>query len=157
MPVMPRPKAVKDLLEGMLDREVEVTAANPPRAADLAHTALALYVDTNMHLVAVAGVDLVLAVTVGAAIGLVPPGGAKACVADRALSPKIAANFSDACETIGVLLDRDGEPPVRLHQLFLPGNAAPGDANSRLLALGRRLDLDVTVPGYGTGRLSLSA
>jgi hypothetical protein len=156
MPAVPRPKAIKDLLEGMLDREIEIKPANPPRAADLTRTAVAIYVDSSFNLVAVAGTELQLAATVGAAIGLVPAGVAKACVADRSLSPKIAEHFNDMCESLADLLNKEGQPLIRLYQVFLPGRTAPGDASSRLLALGSRLDLDVTVPGYPAGKLSLS-
>jgi hypothetical protein len=156
MPAVPRPKAIKDLLEGMLDREVELKPADPPRAADLTRTAIAIYVDPNFNLAAVAGAELPLAATVGAAMGAVPPGVAKACVAERTLSPKIAEMFEDVCESLSALLNREGQPQVRLYQVFLPGKVAPGDASSRLLALGSRLDLDITVPGYPAGKLSLS-
>jgi hypothetical protein len=156
MPAVPRPKAVKDLLEGMLEREIELKPANPPRAGDLSRTAIAIYVDPNFNLAAVAGAELPLAATVGAAMGAVPPGAVQACVAERALSPKIAEKFEDVCESLTALLNKEGQPRIRLYQVFLPGKAAPGDASSRLLALGSRLDLDVTVPGYPAGKLSLS-
>jgi hypothetical protein len=153
---IPAPKAVKELLEGLLGRDVDVAPADPLRAGDLPKTAVAVYVDDGMKLSAVAGLDLPLAANVGAAIGLVPPGGAQACVEDNELSPLIAENFTEVCNVLTTLLNRDGAPHLRLHQVFLPGQAAPGDAASRLLALGSRLDLDVAVNGYGSGRFSLS-
>jgi hypothetical protein len=156
MYVIPDPKALRDLLEGLLGRDVVVTPADPLRAGDLPHTAVALYVDDKMKLSAVAGLDLPLAANVGAAIGLVPPGGAKACIEDNELSPMIAENFTEVCNVLTTLLNREGAAHLRLHQVFLPGQNAPDDAASRLLALGSRLDLDITVAGYGSGRFSLS-
>jgi hypothetical protein len=156
MYVIPDPKALRDLLEGLLGRDVVVTPADPLRAGDLPRTAVALYVDDKMKLSAVAGLDLPLAANVGAAIGLVPPGGAKACIEDNELSPMIAENFTEVCNVLTTLLNREGAAHLRLHQVFLPGQNAPDDAASRLLALGSRLDLDITVAGYGSGRFSLS-
>lgn len=153
---IPPAKAVKDLLEGLLGRDVDVSPADPLRVGDLPRTAVAVYVDDTMRLTAVAGLDLPLAANVGAAIGLVPPGGAKACVEDNELSPMIAENFTEVCNVLTTLLNKEGGPHLRLHQVFLPGQEAPGDAASRLLALGSRLDLDVAVNGYGSGRFSLS-
>jgi hypothetical protein len=156
MHLIPAPKAVKELLEGLLGRDVEVSPADPLRVGDLPRTAVAVYVDDTMRMSAVAGLDLPLAANVGAAIGLVPPGGAQACVEDKELSPMIAENFTEVCNVLTTLLNREGAPHLRLHQVFLPGQTAPGDASSRLLALGSRLDLDVLVAGYGSGRFSLS-
>lgn len=153
---IPPPKAVKDLLQDLLGRDVAVSLTDPLRAQDLGQTAVAVYVDDKMKLSAVAGLDLPLAANVGAAIGLVPPGGAQACVEDKELSPMIAENFTEVCNVLTSLLNREGAPHLRLYQVFLPGQEAPGDAASRLLALGSRIDLDVAVTGYGSGRFSLS-
>ncbi len=153
---IPPAKAVKDLLQGLLGRDVTVSPADPLKAADLGKTAVAVYVDDKLKLSAVAGLDLRLAANVGAAIGLVPPGGALACVEDNELSPMIAENFTEVCNVLTTLLNREGAPHLKLHQVFLPGQDAPGDATVRLLALGARLDLDVAVTGYGSGRFALS-
>ena len=153
---IPPAKAVKDLLQGLLGRDVDVTPAAPLRAEDLSLTAIAVYVDAKLKLSAVAGLDLRLAANVGAAIGLVPPGGAQACVEDKELSPMIGENVTEVCNVLTTLLNREGAPRLTLHQVFLPGQPAPGDATVRLLALGSRLDLDVAVTGYGSGRFALS-
>jgi hypothetical protein len=156
MYAIPPSKAIKDLLEGLLGRDVEVAPADPVLAGDLAGSAVAVYVDDSMTLSAVAGLDLSLAANVAAAIGLVPPGGAQACIEDRELSPMLAENVTEVCNVLTTLLSRDGGPHLRLHQMYLPGQAAPTDVAARLLAVGSRLDLAVAVNGYGSGRFSLS-
>ncbi|MBI1758551.1 MAG: hypothetical protein HYR62_04925 [Actinobacteria bacterium] len=156
MHAIPAPKAFKDLLEDLLGRSVDIGDAEPFRADDLPLTVVAVYVDDAKKLSAVAGMDLVLAANVGAAIGLIPPGGAEACVEDRELSPMIAENVSEVCNVLVTLLNREGAPHLRLHQVHLPGETVPTDARGQLLALGNRLDLGVSVAGYGTGRFGLS-
>jgi hypothetical protein len=153
---IPPPKAVKELLEGLLGRGVDVALADPVRADDVPTSVVAVYVDDALKLSAVAGLDLRLAANVGAAIGLVPPGGAQACIEDRELSPMLADNVAEVCNVLTTLLNRDGGPHLRLYQVYLPGESAPADAGARLLALGSRLDLDVAVAGYGAGHFSLS-
>jgi hypothetical protein len=157
MPPMPHSKTVKDMLEGLLGRDVDVSPGDPPQAADLSGSMVAVYVDDAMKMAAVAGLDLTLAANLGAAIGLVPPGGAEACVEDKELSPMIAENAAEVCNVLSALLNQDGAAHHKLHQVYLPGEPAPQDASSRLLALGNRLDLAVTVAGYGGGRFALSA
>lgn len=153
---IPPPKAVKELLEGLLGRDVDVSLADPVRADDVPQSVVAVYVDDALKLSAVAGFDLRLAANVGAAIGLVPPGGAQACIEDRELSPMLADNVTEVCNVLTTLLNHDGGRHLRLYQVYLPGESAPADAGARLLALGSRLDLSVAVAGYGAGHFSLS-
>ena len=156
MHTIPAPKAVKDLLEGLLGRTVDVTPANPARAEDVATAFVAGYVDDALRLSVVAGLDLSLAAYVGAAIGLVPLGGAEACIEDTELSPMLAENVGEVCNVLTTLLNREGQPHLRLYSAHKPGQPAPNDVVGHLLALGRRLDLDVEVTGYGAGRFWLS-
>ena len=55
-----------------------------------------------------------------------------------------------------VLPPRGRPRHVKLHQIFMPGEAAPADAQAHLRAIGRRLDLGVEVGGYGSGRLAIT-
>jgi hypothetical protein len=154
---MPNSKIVKEMLEGLLGRDVDVRPGDPPQAADLSGSMVAVYVDGSMAIAAVAGLDLELAANLGAAIGLVPRGGAEACVEDKELSPMIAENAAEVCNVLSALLNHDGAEHHKLYHVYLPGEPAPQDAANRLLALGNRLDLSVTVAGYGSGRFALSA
>jgi hypothetical protein len=153
---LPVPKEVRDLLEDLLGRTVEVSPADPLRAADIPKTLVALYVDDSLHLAGIIGLDFPLAVHAGAAIGLVPVGGAEACIEDREISKVIAENAVEVCNVLGSLLNRPGAPHLKMYQTFLPGVAPPADAGSHLLALGRRMDLAVDIGGYGGGKLSIA-
>lgn len=154
---MPDAKAVRDTLQDMLGRDVEVSPGVPALAADLVRAALAVYSDDHYHLAAVLGMDLQLSAWSAAAIGLIPAGAAEDCVADRQLSQPLRENALEVCNVVGGLLNRDGHPHVRLDKLYYPGETPPNDAASRLLALGNRLDLVIKVHGYGSGRFWLSS
>ena len=156
MTMIPAPKELRDLLEGLLGRSVDVHDGKPLVTADLALSVRAVYVDDTHKLSAVVGMDLPLAANIGAAIGLVPAGGAQACVEDKELSPMLAENVSEVCNVLTTVLNREGNPHFRLEKVFLPGEVAPNDAVGQLLALGCRVDLNIKVAGYGTGRFSLS-
>jgi hypothetical protein len=122
------------------------------RSHELRRTVTAVYVDSALHMVAVIGMDTALAVYAGAAIALVPVGGAREFMEENALPPVLAANATKICESLGDLL---GDQSVRLYQTFMPGEHLPADAASQLLALGRRMDIELAVSGYGRGRLSV--
>jgi hypothetical protein len=152
---VPTPKDVKDLLEGLLGRSVTIAEADPVVAADVPLASVALYVAERTDLAAVIGLDLPLAANAGAAVGLIPAGGAQACVEDKVLSPMIAENLREIFNILVSMLNREGAARLRLYQTYLPGEAIPTDAAAHLLAIGRRIDLQVGIAGYSGGRLSV--
>jgi hypothetical protein len=154
--VLPVPKAVKDLFDDLLGRPVTVNPADPLKAADVPRTLVALYTDDRLQLMAVIGMNFELTVYAGAAIGLIPPGGAEACIEDKEISKMIGENAVEICNILAGLINKEDAPRVKLHQTFLPGGGPPADAVNHLLALGRRLDLKVDVSGYGGGKISLA-
>jgi hypothetical protein len=153
---LPSTLSVRNLLEDLLGKEVSVVPVDPLRAKDLPQTVAAVYVDNALKLSAVLGLDLALAAFCGAALGLMPVGAAEVCLEDKALTKVIAENVGELCNVVTGLLNREGSPHLRMYQLYLPGEALPNDVGAHLLALGNRMDLDVTVAKYGTGRLSLA-
>src|SRR5688572_6667470 len=97
---LPPAKAVKDLFEELLGRDVTVGRAVPMRSHDLRRTVTAVYVDSALHMVAVIGMDTALAAYAGAAIALVPVGGARECMEENSLPPVLAANATKICESL---------------------------------------------------------
>src|SRR4051812_25192092 len=95
--VLPVPKEIRDLFEDLLGRPVEVSPGEPVRSADMHQMMVTLYVDDGLHMAAVLGMNLALAVYAGAAIGLVPPAGAKDFVKERDIPPMIAENVAEIC------------------------------------------------------------
>ena len=153
---LPVPKEVKDLLEELLGRSVMVGLTDPMHAADVTRTLVAVYKDNNNELSAVVGLDFELTAYVGAAIGLIPAGGAEACIEDNEISKMIGENAIEVCNILGGFLSRKGGTHLKLHGTFLPGDRPPTDAVGYLLAVGRRIDLTVDIGGYGSGRLSFA-
>ncbi|MBO9520199.1 MAG: hypothetical protein J7518_01575 [Nocardioidaceae bacterium] len=151
----PSPKDVLDLLEGLLGRDVTVDLTSPysPEPGDRA--AHAVYVDDRLTVRAVAVCDLAFSAYAGAAIGLVPPGGAQDAVAERLLTPSMEENLYEVLNVCAALLNAEGHPHVKLYAMHSPMTAPPQDVAAMGQVLGRRLDLSVTIAGYGQGRLSI--
>ncbi|MFC7479738.1 hypothetical protein ACFQX7_06490 [Luedemannella flava] len=144
------------MFEDLLGRDVNVSVTGPAQASDVKGMAIAVYTDQNLRLSAVLGLDLPLAANAGAALGLLPPGAAEDAVDDKALAPNLAENVKELCNIFTGLLNREDAPHLRLYQFIAPGEQVPTDVASQLIALGQRLDLEVEVTRYGTGRLALS-
>lgn len=153
--VIPPSLAVRNLLEDLLGREVTVAPGAPMERGDLASAVVAIFTE-HSQITAVLGMDLSLAANAGAALGLLPAGAAEDAIDAKALPPMLSENIAELCNVLTSLLNREGAPHVKLHQVIVPGQTLPSDAAAHLLALGRRLDLVVEVARYGKGRFALS-
>jgi hypothetical protein len=155
---LPTAKDVRDLLEGLLGRDVEVTTGGAMVNPGAAGGALVgVYVDARLGLRALVVADLPLAARAGAAIALMPPGGAEVAIEEEQLSPALLENAYEILNITASLFNVDGAPHVRLDRCHAPGEALPGDVAGHVLAYVPRLDLDVVIKGYGAGRLSVLA
>jgi hypothetical protein len=152
---LPTPKHVRDLLAELLAREVDVTVddAWAPLPHDM--PAVAEYVDNRLRLHAVAMLDLPLAVHLGAAIGLLPPGGAQGMVDGRAPTAMVEENLFEVLSVLAAVLNSDDSVHVTISPMRPIGARPPADVAQVVRRLTGRLDLTVTVDGYGTGRLAI--
>lgn len=156
MTTLPPVKLIKDVIDGMLGKEVSVAPADALTSADSIGGAIAVYVDDSNHLSAVAGWDLNLAAIVGAAVALVPVGAAEDAIEDKSLPDNLLENLSEVSNVLASVFQLPGNPHLRLAQMYRPINSAGNDAVQLLYALGNRIDLSVDVPHYGIGRLAVS-
>lgn len=158
MPIstIPHEKAVRDALTGLLFRECEIYPADDPvvhSATSLATTAV--YVDDRLQTAAVIVADLPFSAYAGAAIGLVPPGGAEAAIEDRELAPSVKENLDEVLNVLASLFNAKGEPHVRLYKTYSLRELPPNDILAVTGQLVRRLDVAVAIAGYGKGHLSI--
>ena len=151
---LPVPKNIKDLFDELLGRPVTVGPADPMRAPDFhAQPLSCLYVDDSMTLRAIIAMDIRLAAYSGAALGRVPATAAETSIEEKELTETISENVAEVCNIMSSMLNHEGEPRLRVHQTYLPGQMPPSDAIGYMLAFGRRLDLMVDVQGYGSGKI----
>ena len=75
-------------------------------------------------------------------------------VAEKSPSPDVLANFYEVLNIASSLFNRDNLPHVRITTLTGPGEALTEPAAGVSRKLVERLDLDISIKGYGTGRLA---
>lgn len=156
MTSLPPNKLIKDVLDGMLGKEVSIGPADALTSADTVGGALSTYIDDSDALWAVVGWDLELGACVGAAVGLVPKGAAEDAIEERFIPAHLLENLSEVANVLASVFQMRDNPHLRLDQTYNPLNSAPDQAIQMLYALGHRIDLTVEVPGYGSGRLAVS-
>jgi len=152
---LPQPMQVRDMLCDLLGRDVLVQVRDPIQLSPQNPTYYGVYVDDRVRTSMVVFADLAMAAYGGAAIGLVPPGGAQDAVDENALPPMLADNFSEILNVMAALFNVEGAPHLRLYQTYAPADTPPADVISAAKALGGRLDFEVKVHGYGLGLLGM--
>jgi hypothetical protein len=152
---LPNPKDVRDVFADMLGRDITVAPCDmyTPTMAD--RHSVAVYVDDQNQMAVVAALDLPLSVWTGAAIGLVPPGGAEDQVDEGELTKAVRDNLYEVLNIFSALFNKPGAPHLRIYSMHAPGEAVPSDVALLVKSLGNRLDLDVEVGGYGKGKIAV--
>lgn len=152
---LPVPKQIRDLLAELLDREVTLSPSTPLAPTPKNPCTIGVYVDDLLQVTSLIVFDLGLSAHAGAAIGLVPVGGAEAAIEEGILNDTLRDNLYEVLNIAASLFNVEGATHVRLYDVHHAGVAVPPDVLARSLTLGRREDLAVDVAGYGSGRLSV--
>jgi hypothetical protein len=106
-------------------------------------------------LATVAVIDLPLAAYAGAALALIPRGGAEAAVEDQMLPDNLFENVSEILNVLAAPIGDCAGVHQRLETTFAPHDPLPGQIASYAATLGAREDLTLEVSGYGSGTLSI--
>ena len=152
---LPAAKDVRDMLSGLVGKPVGVNPAAPVTPTADKPVSVAVYVDPYMAINALCVMDLGASAYTGAALALLPPGGAQDAVEeDGELTGLLVEALHEVVNVLSALFNTPGAPHSKLHKLYAPGDDLPGDI-AGVLANFPRLDLAIEVRGYGKGALSL--
>ena len=122
---------------------------NPSRPA-----AVAAYVDPTSRLNAIVLIDLPLSAWCAGALALLPKGGCEDSVEEGELTDMQVEVLHEVVNVAASLFNAGGVLHSKLDKLYAPGEALPADLGV-LTASTNRVDIDVTVAGYGKGTLSI--
>jgi hypothetical protein len=153
--MLPSRKDVRDLLEARTGCPVRLTPAVPYAPSAYERAAFAVYVDQQMRTRAVVTCDLTMATLTGAAMGRFPAGRAEEERRGGTLTAAVRRQLEDLLvDFASVLRPTDGRS-LRWYSTYLPGAEIPTDVPAYAHVMGQRLDLRVSLSGYGTGRMSV--
>ncbi len=153
--VLPVAKDVRDMLAGLVGKPVGVAPGAPVTPTPDKPVSVAVYVDPHMAVNALCVMDLGASAYTGAALALLPPGGAQDAVEeDGELTAMLVEALHEVVNVLSALFNVPGAPHSKLHKLYAPGEDLPGDIEGMLAGF-NRLDLAIDVPTNGKGALSL--
>ena len=152
---LPAPKDVRDMLAGLVGRNVTVSPGAPVTPTADKPVSVAVYVAPDMSINALCVMDLGASAYTGGALALLPPGGCQDAVEeDGELTSLLVEALHEVVNVLSALFNTPGAPHSKLHKLYAAGQDLPGDIEGMLAGF-NRLDLVVEVQGYGKGGLSL--
>ncbi len=153
--LLPAAKDVRDMLSGLVGKEVAVSPGAPVTPEPNRPVTVAIYTAPDMSVNALCVMDLGASAYTAAALALLPAGGAQDAVEeDKELSPLLLEALHEVVNVLSALFNTPGAPHSKLNTLVADGEEVPGDIVGMLAGF-NRLDLALEVPGYGKGALSL--
>lgn len=150
----PDRKDIKDLFEGLLGRDIDLTEGTPVDIG-IPKPVIASYVDDAQQLRAVAVMSFGLAARSGAALALVPKGAADAAEEDRLMPDNLFDNASEICNVMAAPFGEAMGMHLRLAMTYAPSSPVPSHLLTIASQLAARDDLELEIAGYGKGGLSL--
>lgn len=152
---LPTTKAVRDLLSTLFGRDVELSEL-PTVEPDLAPSStVAVYRNAGNNDAAVVTADLTLSAHLAAMLGLTSKDAADEAVRRGTLSDAYAENLHEILSIMGALFNAEGSARVGLHAVHGPGEPVPPRVAAFAASIGSRLDLTLSLPGYGAGVMSI--
>ncbi len=145
---------VASVLEGLLRRPVWTTPSGPPRR-EVAR-AVARYVDADERQVATSISEISFAAAAGAALSLTPAVDALEWAAAGVLTEALAQNFNEVANVLANVANPGGARCKLAEIVLLADFERPPD-HQQLVAAPTQFNLEVTVEGYGSGRIALIA
>jgi hypothetical protein len=152
---LPTNQSVKELFEGLLGREVTLSYGRRPDMEARPGPCAAVYVDDSNQLTSVVVMDFALTASAGAALGLVPPGGAEAAIEDNDLPESLQENANELLNVLAGTINEFSDVHQRLYHVHRPGETLPADVVPWTITLTGRLDVTLTPKGYPSGDLSI--
>ena len=152
--LLPAAKDVKDMLTGLVGKNVGVLPGAPVTPTPERPVSVAVYVAPDMSVNALCVMDLAASAFTGGALALLPPGGCQDAVEeDGELTPLLVEALHEVVNVLSAMFNTPGAPHSKLDTLYAPGQDLPGDVVGLLPSL-NRLDVAIDVPGYGKGGIS---
>jgi hypothetical protein len=153
--LLPAAKDVRDMLSGLVGKEVAVSPGSPVTPEPNRPVTVAIYTAPDMSVNALCIMDLGASAYTAAALALLPAGGAQDAVEeDKELSPLLLEALHEVVNVLSALFNTPGAPHSKLNKLVADGEEVPGDIVGMLAGF-NRLDLTLQIPTYGKGALSL--
>ena len=152
---LPPATAVASMLGDLVGREVTAKPMAPARS-EPGTKAIATYVGECKTIKAIAFCDVPSGASLGAALVVVPPAVVDDSVNAKRIDASLVENLYEVFNVLSAVFPQHGADRVLLRDLKADGSIAD-DVKAFLTSPTKRLDLEISVGGYRSGRLAILA
>lgn len=148
--IVPTSESVSDLLKMLYGDELISTECG---VDDIASFKVATFVDDDNKVVAAAFCDIEFVVFSGAALSMIPRGGAEDMISEKAPTDAVLDNFHEVMNIYSKVFMTTTSAHLRLGKVIDASEAADSVSVQALNATGTTLGLDISIPEYGSGKI----
>jgi hypothetical protein len=152
--MLPGPEAVAKLLEEILGQPVAARKRPPNLLTGPGTRLVAVFESDDDTIVAVCVCDLTLAVEIGAVLVMLPPATVHEAILEGKCSPNLLENLAEVLNICRPWFQKSAAH-VRSPRLYQTPCDIPAPVSKLLIKPRQRLDLDVTISGYRSGKMTM--
>lgn len=153
----PREVEVRQMLAMLFGNDLTISEAEELPVDAESNNAAALYLADDDTPVTACVCDMNFAAFAGSALTKIPPGGAEDAAKSGELTENMMGNLNEVMNICSRLFMSGNSPHLRLDKMYASIAEMPDNAKTMFDAVSGRLDLKVTIPGYGEGYLAFLA
>lgn len=153
----PREVEVRQMLGMLFGNDLTISEAEELPVSVESNNAAALYVADDGTPVTACVCDMNFAAFAGSALTKIPPGGAEDAASSGELTENMMGNLNEVMNICSRLFMSGSSPHLRLDKMYASIAELPDNAKTMLDTVSGRLDLKVSIPGYGEGHLAFLA
>jgi len=153
---LPTPEGATEMLSNLLGRKVTVSEGDAI-APDAAPMAMISSFTDDTGIIALACIcDIGFVCNAGAALSMLPAGGAEDCVDSGEVSDTINENFYEVMNITSLLFNDQEAPRLILREMLpMPGSNLPDDLGALVASPAGQANFKIKIAGYGEGGMSL--
>jgi hypothetical protein len=152
---LPSSISVRNLFASLLDKELIIEKGLPLEIKPAPPVQVAAYVADDGTIAACCIADLDFAARIAAAMTLIPHNLVEESLKNRKLVDVLQENFNEIMNVATILFYMASTPHVKLKKVYQTVEGLPRDIVILSKKPAARLDLNIQVPNYGPGRVSL--
>ena len=153
----PREIEVRQMLAMLFGNDLTISESEELPVSAESNNAAALYVADDGTPVTACICDMNFAAFAGSALTKIPPGGAEDAAKSGELTDNMMGNLNEVMNICSRLFMSGSSPHLRLDKIYASITELPENAKTMFDAVSGRLDLKVSIPGYGEGHLAFLA
>lgn len=151
---LPNDTQLQEMLGMLFGNQLKIHSGDPVATDTDSKSIVAVYVNSEGSPATACFCDLPFAAFSGAALSMIPKGGAEDAAKSGELSEMMRGNLNEIMNICSRLFMNNDTPHLKLETLYDKAGDLPENARAMVDAATGRSDFKVTIPGYGDGHLS---